>query len=153
VTRAVDLKVDGLVRLVRATSDRLVDGSRVVAVGGHYGSEPSPNAPLAGVTNAALANLVRQLADQLGPRGVTVHLVAPGPVDTDRLRRIAAAGAAGRGLTPEAILDEYRAASPLGRLTTVEQVAWTVGCLLDPEAAALTGSTLALDAGRRRGIG
>jgi len=45
-----------------------------------------------------------------------------------------------------------RADSSLGQLTTPEQVAWAVQLLLDPEADALTGSTLMLDAGRRRGL-
>ena len=59
----------------------------------------------------------------------------------------------GDGTTAEQVLDEYRAGSPLGRLTTVDEVAWAVATLLAPEAAALHGSTLSLDAGRRRGIG
>ena len=56
-------------------------------LGGHYGYEPSPAAPLAGMANAALANLVRALADHWGPKGVTVHMVAPGPVDSPRHAR------------------------------------------------------------------
>jgi NAD(P)-dependent dehydrogenase (short-subunit alcohol dehydrogenase family) len=57
------------------------------------------------------------------------------------------------GATAEQVLDEYRSGSPLGRLTTVDEVAWAVGLLLDPEASALHGATLSLDLGRRRGIG
>ena len=153
VTRAVDLKVNGLLRLVRGLDEHLGPGSRVVAVGGHYGFEPAPHAPLAGIANAALANLVRQLSVVLGPRGVTVHLVAPGPVETERMERVAADAAARRGVAAATVMDEYRAASPLGRLTTVDEVAWAVAGLLAPEADALHGSTLALDGGRRRTIG
>lgn len=151
--QAVDLKVGGLLRMVRALEDRLGPGSRVVALGGHYGFEPAPHAPLAGMVNAALANLVRQLTGTLGARGATVHLVSPGPVDTERMRRMAADAATLRGVEAETVLDEYRAASPLGRLTTVGEVAWAVSCLLDPRADALTGSTLSLDAGRRKSVG
>ena len=60
--RVVALKAGGLLRLVRAVDDQLRPGSRIVALGGHFGSEPAPYACAAGVTNAALANLVRQLA-------------------------------------------------------------------------------------------
>lgn len=149
---AVALKVGGMLRLVRAADPWLGEGSRLVALGGHYGAEPSPHVPGAGVTNAALANLVRQLADHFGPRGITAHLVAPGPADTDRLRRLSADRAAARGVDVEEILAERRAESPLGALVTPDQVGWAVATLLDPEAAALTGSVLALDMGARRGL-
>ncbi|WP_018333859.1 SDR family NAD(P)-dependent oxidoreductase [Actinomycetospora chiangmaiensis] len=149
---AVALKVGGMLRLVRAVEHRLRPGSRLVALGGHYGSEPSPHTCAAGVTNAALANLVRQLADHHGPDGVTAHLVAPGPADTDRLRRLSQARADERGVDVAVILDERRAESPLAALVTPAQVAWAVATLLDPEADALTGSTLALDVGARRGL-
>jgi NAD(P)-dependent dehydrogenase (short-subunit alcohol dehydrogenase family) len=150
--RAVALKVGGLLRLVRAVDDRIAAGSRIVALGGHYGIEPAPYACAAGVTNAALANLVRQLATAYGPRGVTAHLVAPGPADTPRLRRLVERSAAERGVAVETVLAERAAESPLGRLVTPEQVAWAVALLLDAEADALHGSTLGLDMGARRGV-
>lgn len=149
---AVALKVGGLLRLVRAVDDRLAAGSRIVALGGHYGIEPAPYACAAGVTNAGLANLVRQLATVYGPRGITVHLVAPGPADTPRLRGLLARAAGERGVDVATVLAERAAESPLGRLVTPEQVAWTVAMLLDPEAEALHGSTLGLDMGGRRGV-
>ncbi|MFR9806500.1 SDR family NAD(P)-dependent oxidoreductase [Pseudonocardia sp. RS010] len=148
----VSLKLGGLLRAVRAVDPLLQAGSRIIAIGGHYGSEPSPRTCGAGVTNAALANLVRQLADHYGPRGVTAHLIAPGPLDTERLRRIAAAEAETRDLGIECVLDEYRRHSPLGRLTEVAEVAWAIAVLLAPEAAALHGATLALDSGARHGL-
>ena len=150
--RSVSLKLGGLLRLIRAVDDRFVDGSRIVAIGGHFGSEPTPQTCAAGVTNAALANLIRQLADAYGPRGVTVHLVAPGVLETDRLRRFAGVAAERRGVSIETVLGEYRSQTPLGRLTTVDQVGWAVTQLLAPEASALHGATLAMDAGARRGL-
>jgi NAD(P)-dependent dehydrogenase (short-subunit alcohol dehydrogenase family) len=155
ITRGMDVKVGGLVRLLRSVEPHLGDGSRIVVLGGHYGYEPSAAAPLAGMVNAALGNLTRALADHWGPRGVTVHLIAPGPVESPRMQTIAERTATRRagGATAEDVLDEYRAGSPLGRLTTIEEVAWAVGVLLAPEAAALHGATFSLDVGRRRGMG
>ena len=150
--RAVALKAGGLLRLVRAVDGRLERGSRIVALGGHYGIEPAPDACAAGVTNAAVANLVRQLAIAYGPRGITSHLIAPGPADTPRLRGLSATAAAERRVPVDQVLAERAAESPLGRLVTPTEVAWSVAMLLDPEADALTGSTLALDVGARKGI-
>lgn len=155
IVRGIDTKIGGFIRLLRGVEHRLGDGSRIVILGGHYGFEPSPAAPLAGMANAAVGNLVRSLADHWGPLGVTVHHIAPGPVESPRMHGIAERTAARRadGSTADVVLDEYRAASPLGRLTRIEEVAWAVGILLEPEAAGLHGSTLSLDLGRRRGIG
>ena len=89
---------------------------------------------------------------ELGARGVTAHLIAPGPADTERLRRVAADRAALNHSTVEAVMDAMRAESSHHMFTEPGQVAWAVETLLAPEARAMTGSTLMLDAGRRRGL-
>lgn len=149
---AVNIKVGGLLRLVRAVDGQLQPDSRLVAIGGHYGLEPTAYAAAAGVANAALVNVVRQLSLAYGARGVTTHLIAPGPADTERLRRVAADRAALNHSTVEAVLDAMRAESSHHMFTEPGQVAWAVETLLAPEARAMTGSTLMLDAGRRRGL-
>lgn len=149
---AVNIKVGGLLRLVRAVDGHLQPDSRLVAIGGHYGLEPTAYAAAAGVANAALVNVVRQLSLAYGARGVTAHLIAPGPADTERLRRVAADRAALNHSTVEAVLDAMRAESSHHMFTEPGQVAWAVETLLAPEARAMTGSTLMLDAGRRRGL-
>lgn len=152
VVDAVNIKVGGMLRLVRAVDAKLVAGSRLIAIGGHYGSEPSPYAATAGVGNAALTNLVKQMSWAYGPRGITAHLIAPGPADTDRLHRLAAARAARDGITLDQVLGQMKKESAIGAFTSVEQIAWAVEILLAPEANALAGSTLFMDAGRRKAI-
>lgn len=152
IVDGVNIKVGGMLRLVRAVDERLVRGARLVAIGGHYGFEPSAYAATAGVSNAALANLMRQLSWAYGERGITAHLVAPGPAATERLRRVAADRGRRTESSVESVLDEMRSESAIGAFTTVEQVAWAIGLLLSPEADALAGSTLFMDAGRRKGL-
>ena len=53
-------------------------------------------------------------------------MIAPGVLETERLRRFADGAAQARGVGIETVLEEYRSQSPLGRLTTVEQVGWAV---------------------------
>jgi short-subunit dehydrogenase len=149
---AVNLKMCGFLRLVRAADGRLVQHSRLVAIAGHYGLEPTAYAATAGAGNAALINLSRQLSLAYGPRGVTSHILAPGPADTERLRTVAGARAAREGKTVDAVLADMCAESSLNAFTTPEQVAWAVETLLAQEADALTGSTMMLDSGRRRGL-
>lgn len=149
---AVNIKVGGLLRLARAADSAMVANSRIIAIGGHYGLEPTAYAAAAGVANAALVNVSRQLSLAYGARAITAHVIAPGPADTDRLHRVAQTRADQRGVALTDVLNEMKAESSIGAFTTPEQVAWAVSTLLDPEAAAMTGSTLMLDSGRRKGL-
>ena len=149
---AVDIKVNGTLRLTRVLLDRFADWGRVVAIGGNLGYDPIPEAATAGVGNAALANAMRQLSRALGPRNITVNVVAPGPVWTERLQMLIGDAAKERGVSEETVIEEFGAASPIGHLTTVDEVAWAVALLADPEARAIAGNTLILDAGQRTSI-
>lgn len=152
VLSAMDVKVTGLLRLVRALDHLLVPGSRIIAVTGHLGYDPIPASVSAGVANAALGALVRQMAAEYGPRGITSHAVAPGPVESPRLERliehIASAG--------DMDVDEARVAllngATVKKFAKPEDVAWAVSTLLDEEASLMNGSTLFLEGGRRTAI-
>ncbi|KSZ56600.1 short-chain dehydrogenase [Rhodococcus pyridinivorans KG-16] len=147
-----NIKVGGLVRLLRAVRDQLVPGSRFVTIAGSLGVEPGPLDAAPGTVNAAVFNLMRQLSALYGPKGVTTHTIAPGPVDTPRLRRFVETEAAETGRNPGEIWSRYRAKTTLGRLPTLEEIGWTLELLLAPEAAVLHGSVLTVDGGTRHAI-
>lgn len=144
---AVDLKAGGLLRLVRAVEPRLGEGSRVIAVGGRLGYDADPRAAAAGVANAAVAMLVRQLAHALGPRGTSCHVVAPGAMARGEGSAFGTSDV-GSGHAPQ----EPHAAAPIGQLPTVEDVVWMIGMLTDPAAAFLNGGSLIMDGGRRTAV-
>jgi NAD(P)-dependent dehydrogenase (short-subunit alcohol dehydrogenase family) len=152
VAESLEIKVGGMIRLIRAVDERLGTGSRLVAIAGHLGLEPTAVSANPGIANAALVNLMRQYSLLYGRRGISAHVIAPGPTETERLGRGIAARAAAAGISEEAVREEMRAESPLNAIATSEQVAWAVAMLLAPEAEVITGSTLALDYGRRRGL-
>ncbi|MFY9922175.1 MAG: SDR family oxidoreductase [Mycobacterium sp.] len=151
---AIAAAVSGPVRMV-------VQSAAVPPAGPLATIEPETLGRSVSLKLGGLLRLIRAVDDRLvpgsrtdayGPRGVTVHMIAPGALDTHRLRRFAAAAADERGVGVETVLGEYRSHSPLGQMTTVDQVSWAVTQLLDPEADALHGATLALDGGARRGL-
>lgn len=152
LARAVDLKVGGTIRLLRAVQDRLADPATLVAVAGSLGFEPGPMDAAPGAANAALANVMRQASQLYGTRGLMTHTIAPGPLDTPRLRAFAERRAAESGSDANEVYADYRGRTSLGRLPTVEDVAWLVETLLDPHAASLHGSVLYPDGGVRRSI-
>ncbi len=152
IQAAIDIKVLGTLHLVRAADEYLTTDSRIVAIGGNLGYDPIPEAATAGIGNAALANAIRQLSRAVGSRGVTCHIVAPGPIWTDRLRDLMRDAARSRGIPESQVMAEFRERSPISHLVTVDEVVWAVVLLLDPEARALAGGTLLLDAGQRTSI-
>lgn len=152
IVRAVEVKVNGLLRLVRVLRDRFERDARIVAIGGNLGFDPVPDSSTAGIANAGQANAIRQLNRILAPSGITCHVVAPGPVLTPRYRVLAEEEARRRGVAVDDVIRRAGEQAPLGRLTRPEEVAWAVCRLADPEAAAAAGSTILLDAGRRTGI-
>jgi NAD(P)-dependent dehydrogenase (short-subunit alcohol dehydrogenase family) len=150
LARGADIKLGGLLRLVRAVDPRLGPGSRIVMFAGTLGLEPKPTSAGPGAINAGVINLMRQLGDVYGPRGVTTHTLCPGPADTPRLHALVERGAAERGVSVEEQWASYAAGTSLGRLPTPDEIAWAVALLLDPEADVLHGGVLHLDAGGLR---
>lgn len=84
------LKAAGVARLLRGVRERLVAGSRFLAIAGLLGFEPGPYDAAPGTANAALVNLMRQIAQLYGPRGVSwrpsrpAHSTLPGCVPSPR---------------------------------------------------------------------
>lgn len=152
ILNACNIKLNGFIRLVRGVESRLRKHSRLVAIGGHYGFEPSPYAATAGVGNAALANLMRQMNWAYGGQGITAHMVAPGPAETERMRRVASDRAEKAGTTMDEEMAAVRGESAIGTLTDPAAVGWACANLLSPLADAMAGSTMFLDAGRRKGL-
>src|SRR6266481_3130303 len=95
----------------------------------------------------ALVGLTRALAAETAASGVTVNAVCPGYTDTDLVRESATRVAAKTGRTEADVLAEYRRDAPIGRLIRPEEVAAAVLYLCSPEAAAVTGTTLAIAGG------
>lgn len=149
---SVNIKAGGMLRLTRAVDAHLAEDARLIGIAGHYGMEPTAYACSAGIANASLIALMRQLSLAYGARGIGAHCVAPGPADTPRLHRIAEVRASEKGITPEEVLAQLAAESSLGTFVDPTQVAWAVETLLAPEAIASTGTVLSLDGGRRRGL-
>ena len=95
----------------------------------------------------ALVGLTRALAAETATRGVTVNAVCPGYTDTALIRDSIDRVAAKTGRDRADVLAEYQRDTPIGRLIRPQEVAAAVLYLCSPEAAAVTGTTLAVAGG------
>jgi 3-oxoacyl-[acyl-carrier protein] reductase len=91
-------------------------------------------------SKAGLLGLGRSLAREYASRGITVNIVAPGPIATDMLDAL-----------PEAQRDAMAQAAPVGRLGTPDEVAAVIRFLASDEAAYVTGVVVPVDGGMAMG--
>ncbi|GAA3555478.1 SDR family oxidoreductase [Kribbella ginsengisoli] len=139
--RQYDFTFVGATRCIEASLPHLLESrGSVVLVGSISGEVALGTAPYA-AAKAALANLVRNLATDHGPKGVRFNVVAPATVATDRF------------IGKEALLEELKAIYPLGRVGTGEDVAAAIAFLASDDASWITGITLPVEGGLTTGPG
>lgn len=113
--------------------------------------EPIPNLGVSNTIRAAMAGWAKTLASEL-PSGVTINNVLPGFTDTERLSSLAAQTAKRTNSTTDAVLENWRAVIPEGRLGQASEIAALIGFLVSPAAAYVRGQSIAVDGGRMRSI-
>jgi NAD(P)-dependent dehydrogenase (short-subunit alcohol dehydrogenase family) len=116
----------------------------IVLMSSGAGRFPHPHLWAYGVAKAGIRFLTETAAEELGPLAIRVNAVAPGIIADELMAFITAGGA---------LLDDYLAQMPLGRVGTVVDVARAVRYLMGPESSFVTGETLGIDGGHhlRRG--
>jgi NAD(P)-dependent dehydrogenase (short-subunit alcohol dehydrogenase family) len=148
----VNVKVRGYLRCARAVAPLMVESGwgRIVNIAG-LAARQTGN--LVGtVRNVAVAALTKNLADELGPRGVNVNVVHPGMTRTERTPEAMAAMAQSRGVTVEELERALQGAVSLGRLVTAEEVAAVVTFLASPKSVAINGDPVVAGGGARGSI-
>jgi NAD(P)-dependent dehydrogenase (short-subunit alcohol dehydrogenase family) len=103
-----------------------------------------------GVAKAALLNLAKALSQELGPKGVRINSVSPGPVATDLWlgdHGVAATVGQATGASADTVREGAVASMPTGRFTTPEEVATLVTLLASPQTKNVNGSNYVIDGG------
>lgn len=134
--RMLAVNVRGVFTAIQAAAHHLEHGGRIITIG----SVNADRVPVAGIgvyamTKAAVAGLTRGLARELGPRGITVNTVQPGPTATD--------------MNPDAgpFAEAMKELMPLGHYAEPADIASAVAYLARPEARFVTGATWDVDGG------
>ncbi|QIX26775.1 SDR family oxidoreductase [Nocardioides sp. JQ2195] len=135
----------GTVRVAREVAAALGDGGSITFVLSTSAKEPLPDMAISNGLRPGLAMVAKQLADELGPRGIRVNGLMPGRIDTARVQQL-------DELTGDAAQAKAAAvaAIPLGRYGTPEEFGRTAAFLMSPAASFLTGLLLPVDGGLAR---
>lgn len=134
--RTLDINVRSVFIATQAAAKHMGDGGRIINIG----STNAERMPFAGggvyaMSKSALVGLTKGLSRDLGPRGITINNVQPGPVDTDMNP---ASGDFAESLIP---------LMAVGRYGHAEEIASFVAYLAGPEAGYITGASLTIDGG------
>jgi enoyl-[acyl-carrier protein] reductase I len=136
--QAMDISCHSFVRMARLAAPLMTDGGTMAAMSYYGANKVVANYNLMGPVKAALEACCRYLAHELGPKGIRVHAISPGPLKTR----------AASGLKDfELLLNAAAQRAPLGELVDIMDVGYTCAFLATPLARRLTGETLYIDGG------
>jgi len=134
---AMEISAYSLIALANGAKDILNEGASILTLTYYGGERPVPGYNVMGICKAALDSVVKYLAYDLGPRGVRINALSPGPLQT----------ISGRGAGVDEMLGLYEAMAPLGRNVTHEEAGKCGAFLLSDMSSGVTGEILHLDGG------
>lgn len=136
--KAMDVSCHSFIRMARLAAPLMEKGGTMFAMSYYGANRVVPNYNVMGPVKAALEAACRYLAFELGPKGIRVHAISPGPLKTR----------AASGLKDfELLLNEAAQKAPLGELVDIMDVGWTCAYLATPFAHRVTGGTVHVDGG------
>ncbi len=135
---AMNINARALLTLVQHGLPLMSEGSRVIGVSSLGAIRAIENYSTVGASKAALESLVRHLAVELGPRKINVNTVSAGAVDTDALKKFP---------NRDEILNTALQRTPMGRLTTPDDVADVTLFLCSQHATMSQGQVITVDGG------
>jgi enoyl-[acyl-carrier protein] reductase I len=136
--KAMDISCHSFIRMAKLAEPLMTDGGTMFAMSYYGANRVVPNYNVMGPVKAALEAACRYLAYELGPRGIRVHAISPGPLKTR----------AASGLKDfELLLNEAAQKAPLGELVDIMDVGFACAYLATSLARRVTGGTVYVDGG------
>ena len=102
--------------------------------------------------NVSVAAMTKNLADQLGPKGINVTVVHPGLTRTERTAAIVEAQMSSQGITAEEAEKRMASNISIGRMVDAEEIAYVITFLASPKSVAINGDAIATAGGSGRAI-
>jgi 3-oxoacyl-[acyl-carrier protein] reductase len=152
--RAIDVNLLSAVHLARAAVPlmRKRQWGRIICLASIAAKQPVPGLILSTTARAGLLGFAKSLSDEVAPDGITVNVVCPGYIATERVVELNRARAKREQRTSEEIAREVIRDIPLGRMGNPEEFAAAVAFLASERAGYITGAVLQVDGGYTRSI-
>jgi len=146
---AVDGNLLSVARAVRAALPHMKGrpGASITCVVSSSVKVPIPHLALSNALRPAIVGLAKTLSQELAAEGIRVNCLAPGRIDTERVRHLDRVHAAKTGTTPEAFRATSEASIPFGRYGDVAEFADVALFLASDAARYVTGQTIFVDGG------
>ena len=125
---------------------------RVLAVTSFVARQPADLMALSNSLRSSVIGVMRTLANEYGPHGITVNSILPGYILTDRMRKVARAQAEAKGQPADQAFDRIAANVPLGRLGDPEEFGNLAAFLVSDAASYVTGQAITIDGGLSKGV-
>ncbi len=125
---------------------------RVLTIGSSGVVQPIANLALSNGVRAAIAGWSKTLASEVARHGVTVNMILPGRIDTDRVRELDTIKADKTGRSVDAVQAASRNEIPVGRYGRPEEFAAVATFLVSEPASYINGSSIRVDGGMIRGL-
>jgi 3-oxoacyl-[acyl-carrier protein] reductase len=152
--RALDGNLLATVHLARAAVPhmRKHQWGRIICLTSIAAKQPVPGLILSTTARAGVLGFAKSLSDEVAPDGITVNVVAPGYIATERTVELNRARAQRERRTSEEIAKEVISHIPVGRMGNPEELAAAVAFLASDRAGYITGAVLQVDGGYTRSI-
>ncbi|WP_457151210.1 SDR family oxidoreductase [Mesorhizobium sp. P5_C1] len=143
----VNVKVMGYLRMAREAAPHMAAAGwgRIINISGLAARQTG--SIIGSIRNVAVSALTKNLADELGPKGINVTVVHPGLTRTEKTAPLVAARAASAGVSPEEIEQRLAADVTIGRLVDMAEIANVVAFLASPRSVAINGDAIACGGG------